>query len=37
MYANFEKLLKLNNTNAGKVAAETGITASTFTEWKKGT
>jgi transcriptional regulator with XRE-family HTH domain len=37
MYANFEKLLKLNNTNSAKVAAETGITPSTFTEWKKGT
>lgn len=37
MYTNFEKLLKLNGISAGKVAAETGITPSTFTEWKKGT
>jgi len=36
MYSNFEKLLRLNNTNAGKVSAETGISPATLSEWKNG-
>ena len=37
MYSSYEKLLKIYKTNSGQVAKSTGIPASTFTEWKKGT
>lgn len=37
MYKNFEKLLERDKTTAYRVAKATGITNSTFTEWKKGT
>lgn len=35
-YAAFERLLKLNNTTMYRVSKETGIAASTFTDWKNG-
>jgi transcriptional regulator with XRE-family HTH domain len=36
MYSNFEKLLKIKGVTSFQVAKATGITPSTFTEWKKG-
>jgi len=36
MYEIFEKLLRKNNTTAAKVAKETGIAPSTFSDWKNG-
>ena len=36
MYEKFEILLKEKNVTAYKVAKETNITASTFTDWKNG-
>ena len=36
MYAIFEKLLKLNNCKAADVAKNTGISRSTFSDWKSG-
>lgn len=35
-YAVFEHLLKINNTTVYRVSKETGIAASTFTDWKNG-
>ncbi len=35
-YQSFQKLLELNNTSVYRVARETKISASTFTDWKKG-
>ena len=37
MYEKFNTLLKKRNISAYKVAKDTGITQSTFSEWKKGT
>lgn len=37
MYEKFNNLLKERNISAYKVAKDTGITPSTFSEWKKGT
>lgn len=36
MYEIFEKLLKERNVTPYRVSKETGISTSTFTEWKKG-
>lgn len=36
MYKKFEKLLIDNNVTAYKVAQDTGITKSTFSDWKSG-
>ncbi|MBE6620121.1 MAG: helix-turn-helix domain-containing protein [Ruminococcaceae bacterium] len=35
-YSAFEHLLKMNNTTVYRVSKETGIAASTFTDWKNG-
>lgn len=35
-YQNFERLLKINNTTVYRVAKSTGISATTFTDWKNG-
>jgi repressor LexA len=35
-YTVFEHLLKINNTTVYRVSKETGIAASTFTDWKNG-
>lgn len=35
-YSAFEHLLKINNTTVYRVSKETGIAASTFTDWKNG-
>ncbi|MBO5203755.1 MAG: helix-turn-helix domain-containing protein [Clostridia bacterium] len=35
-YKRFEELLKLNNTTVYRVSKATGISASTFTDWKNG-
>lgn len=35
-YQNFEHLLKRNNTTVYRVAKATGISATTFTDWKNG-
>ena len=35
-YSTFEHLLKMNNTTVYRVSKETGIAASTFTDWKNG-
>lgn len=35
-YRNFERLLQVNNTTVYRVAKSTGISASTFTDWKNG-
>ncbi len=35
-YRNFERLLQKNGTTVYRVAKETGITASTFSDWKSG-
>ncbi len=35
-YRNFEHLLKLHNTTVYRVAKSTGISATTFTDWKNG-
>ena len=35
-YKIFDKLLKINNTTVYRVSKETGISASTFTDWKNG-
>ena len=36
MYKKFEELLKQNGVTAYRVSKETGIPASTFTDWKTG-
>ena len=36
MYETFEKLLKEKGVRAAEVSRETGISTSTFTDWKKG-
>lgn len=36
MYEKFEKLLERDGVTAYRVSKETGIPASTFTDWKKG-
>ena len=36
MYKTFEKLVKDNNVSVYKVAKDTGITYSAFSEWKAG-
>ena len=36
MYKKFEKLLIENETTAYRVSRDTGITGSTFTDWKNG-
>lgn len=36
MYEIFEKLLKMNNVTAYKVAKDTGISYSSLSEWKSG-
>ena len=35
-YKNFEELLRINDTTVYRVAKETGIPASTFSDWKTG-
>ena len=35
-YNIFENLLKMNNTTVYRVSKETGIAASTFSDWKSG-
>ncbi len=35
-YSNFEHLLKINGTTVYRVAKSTGISASTFSDWKNG-
>ncbi len=35
-YSNFEHLLKINQTTVYRVAKSTGISASTFSDWKSG-
>ena len=35
-YSVFERLLKMNNTTVYRVSKATGISASTFTDWKNG-
>ena len=35
-YSIFERLLNMNNTTVYRVSKETGIAASTFTDWKQG-
>lgn len=35
-YRNFEYLLKINNTTVYRVSKATGISATTFTDWKNG-
>lgn len=36
MYTKFEKLLQKNGLTAYKVAADTGISTATLSNWKKG-
>ena len=36
MYSRFEEILKLKNLKASDVSKATGISSSTFTDWKKG-
>lgn len=36
MYEKFEELLKLHNVTAYEVSKNTGIIASTFSDWKSG-
>lgn len=36
MYKNFAELLEKNNKTAYRVAKDTGISTSTFSNWKKG-
>ena len=36
MYSRFEHLLQKNNVTAYRVAKETGIAQTTFSDWKKG-
>ena len=36
MYKKFEELLLSNNVNAFRVAQDTGIPPSTFSDWKSG-
>ena len=36
MYERFAKLLEERNVTASKVAQDTGLTSTTFSEWKSG-
>jgi len=36
MYENFSKLLKENNITPYRISAETGISQSTLSDWKRG-